>query len=359
MFRAARSRRLAVPVALGLALLLAGCGQTGADEQASADGSFAHPQPQSYPGIRVTEDVQYGAADSEPLLLDVCRKEEDDPSTAGPRKAVLVVHGGSWRAGDKASPHWRSVCEWLASEGFVAFSINYRLAPLFTFPAQIVDVRAAVRWIRQPDRAARFDIDPDSIGAFGGSAGGNLVALLALEGTGEWNVGSRVSAVVDLSGPTDLTARGARRTGFDSAFQSLIAQYLGCDELDSCPAAEAASPLFFADETDPPFLVANSTNELVPLAQSEELVERLRASGVEANLVTVDGSLHSIALLDTAMRTRIAGFLRAKLGAAPEVAPAPTPPADQSVPDAATQPSTAAAFAARRSRRRSLAPSTR
>src|SRR5690606_24602844 len=145
-------------------------GQEGVDEQASADGSFAHPQPLSYPGIRVTEDVQYGLAGSEPLLLDVCERADADPSTAGPRKAVLVVHGGSWRAGDKASPHWRSVCEWLASVGFVAFSVNYRLAPLFTFPAQIVDVRAAVRWIRQPDQAARFDIDPDRIGAFGGSA---------------------------------------------------------------------------------------------------------------------------------------------------------------------------------------------
>lgn len=324
MLRTTRPRRAATFRILALSFLLAGCGTVGVDDQVSAGGGFAHAQPESYPGIRVTEDVQYGVAGSEPLLLDVCRQREDDPSTAGPRQAVLVVHGGSWRAGDKASPHWRSACEWLASEGFVAFSVNYRLAPLFTFPAQIVDVRAALRWIRQPDQASRFDIDPDRIGAFGGSAGGNLVALLGVEGTGEWNTGSRVAAVVDLSGPTDLTADGSQRTGFESAFQTLIAQYLGCDALAGCASAEQASPIFAIDETDPPFFVASATTELVPLAQSEEFVERLRASGVEANLITVEGSLHSIALLDPAMRTRIAGFLRAKLGAAPPAA-APAP----------------------------------
>lgn len=321
-----RHRRVLTIAALALSFLLAGCGTTGVNDQVSADGTFAHPEPESYPDIRVTEDVQYGAEGTEPLLLDVCEQREDEPSTAGPRRAILVVHGGSWRAGDKASTAWRSVCEWLASEGFVAFSVNYRLAPLFTFPAQIMDVRAAVRWIRQPDQAARFDIDPDRIGAFGGSAGGNLVALLGVEGAGEWSVGSRISAVVDLSGPTDLTADGTLRTGFESAFQTLIAQYLGCDTLAGCASAELASPLFAVDETDPPFLVVNATTELVPLAQAEVFVEQLRASGVETDFVTVEGSLHSSALLDADMRTRIATFLRAKLGVA---APAP---ASASVP---------------------------
>lgn len=323
MFPAARHRPVAVFGVFVLSLLLAGCGSGSIAAQVSAADSSAHQQPEAYQDIRVIEDVQYGTAGTEPLLLDVCRQEAS--STTAPRPAVLVVHGGSWRAGDKASPAWRSVCEWLASEGFVAFSINYRLAPLFTFPAQIVDVRAAVRWIRQPDQASRFDIDPDRLGAFGGSAGGNLVALLGLEGTGEWSTGSRVSAVVDLSGPTDLTAEGVERTGVESAFQALIAQYLGCDRLPGCAAAERASPLYEVDETDPPFFIANATTELVPLAQSGDLVERLRANGVEASFVTVEGSLHSIALLDDAMRTQIVSFLRARLGVAPPAAAALAP----------------------------------
>lgn len=320
MFRTTRHRRAAAVGALALSFLLTGCGQTTISDQASAGGSFAHPPPQEYPGIRVTEDVQYGVAGSEPLLLDVCRQREEAPSTAGPGHAILVVHGGSWRGGDKGSTYWRSVCEWLASEGFVAFSINYRLAPLFTFPAQIQDVRAAVRWIRQPDQATRFDIDPDRIGAFGGSAGGNLVALLGLEGTGAWNTGSRVSAVVDLSGPTDLTAAGVERTGVEPAFQTLIAQYLGCKSLAACDAARQASPLYQVDDTDPPFFIANSTSELIPIAQSDDLMKRLRANDVDVTFIRVEGSLHSIALLDATMRTRIVSFLRTKLGTAAPVA---------------------------------------
>ncbi len=319
MFRTARHHRGAPLVALALSLLLAACGTTAVDGRPTADGAFAHPQPADYPGIRVTEDVPYGMAGSEPLLLDVC--EQDEPAAVGQRRAILVVHGGSWRAGDKGSAAWRSVCEWLASEGFVAFNINYRLAPLFTFPAQIIDVRAAVRWIRQPDQATRFNIDPDRIGAFGGSAGGNLVALLGLEGTGVLNLGSRVSAVVDLSGPTDLTLEGSERTGVESSFQSLIAEYLGCDGPDGCASAEQASPLFAVDASDPPFFIANATAELVPLAQSAELVERLEASGVGVEFVTVEGSLHSIALLDDTMRARIATFLRTTLGVAQPAAP--------------------------------------
>ena len=135
-------------------------------------------------------------------------------------------------------------------------------------------------------------------------------------------MGSRVSAVVDLSGPADLTAEGSQRTGFESAFQSLIAQYLGCETLAGCASAEQASPIFAVDETDPPFFVAYATTELVPLAQAEEFVERLRAKGVEADFVTVEGSLHSIALLDAELKTRIASFLRAKLGVAPPTAAA-------------------------------------
>ena len=96
------------------------------------------------------------------------------------------MHGGSWRQGDKADPKWRSVCEWLASEGFVAFSVNYSLAPAHPFPDGIEDLRSAVRWLRQDRRRwPGTEYDPAQIGAFGGSAGGNLVALLGVEGSGD------------------------------------------------------------------------------------------------------------------------------------------------------------------------------
>src|SRR5690554_3570937 len=95
-----------------------------------------------YPDVSVVEDLAYGA---DPFhRLDVCQLADAATSSEnnGPRRAVISVHGGSWREGDKASVHWRSVCEWLASEGFVAFSLNYRLAPSAPFPAAISDVRS-------------------------------------------------------------------------------------------------------------------------------------------------------------------------------------------------------------------------
>ena len=160
----------------------------------------------------------------------------------------------------------------------------------------------------------RPDIDPARIGAFGGSAGGNLVALLGLEGSGAWDSGSRVAAVADLSGPVDLTAAGAMRDSVTPAFQDVQAAYLGCTALEDCPQARSASPLFDIDESDPPFFVSNSTQELIPIGQSEELVTALREHGIDTTFITVKGSLHSIAVLDDDMKSRIVAFFRAKLG---------------------------------------------
>src|SRR5690606_37473796 len=229
----------------------------------------------------------------------------------GPRRAIISVHGGSWREGDKASVHWRSVCEWLASEGFVAFSLNYRQAPQHPFPAAITDVRAAVEWLRQPAQVQAYNYDPALIGAFGGSAGGNLVALLGTEGTGPLNTGTRVAAVVELSVPIDLTAELAG--GYDSEFQQVQLEYLGCDSYEQCNRAEAASPAHSVDPSDPPFFVGHSREEFIPIEQAEVLVDALEQAGVAHEYVDGPDKLHSIALLSDELRVQIVEFLRAHL----------------------------------------------
>ena len=305
-------------LALLAAMTLGGCAPSGSDSR-TVDTNAVDPFPavQAYPGIRVVEDVDFGAG-APGILLDVCLPEVDVPSvTTGttepqqvPRAAVLLVHGGSWRQGDKSNIEWRTVCEWLASEGFVAFSINYRLAPEHPFPAAIDDVRTAVEWMREDAHVDRFDIDPSRIGAFGGSAGANLVSLLGVEGRGDLASGSRVSAVVDLSGPADLTTDGFSLGGVSSTFRAIQLDYLGCASYADCRTARAASPLYFVDESDPPFFVASSLDEIIPVEQSEALVSRLRGAGVPTEFVTVVGARHSIALLDDDMRERIASWLR-------------------------------------------------
>jgi acetyl esterase len=262
-----------------------------------------------YPDVSVVENLAYGADPAQ--QLDVCKPADAATSSVnnGPRRAVISVHGGSWREGDKASLHWRSVCEWLASEGFVAFSVNYRLAPQHPFPAAISDVRTVIEWLRQPAQADAYGYDPALIGAFGGSAGGNLVSLLGTEGTGPVGEGSRVAAVVELSGPIDLTTAG----DYIAEFAQHQLEYLGCRDYDRCPTARQASPVNSVDASDPPFFVGHSRDEFIPITQAETLVDALEGAGVETVYVDVPGELHSIALLSDELRAQIVEFLRAHL----------------------------------------------
>jgi acetyl esterase/lipase len=281
-----------------------------------------NPELATSPDIAVVPDIPYGA---DPLQqLDACLPPRAQPDTIGDedapgadldeppepdRAAIVVVHGGSWARGDKADVAWRAVCQWLASAGYVALGVNYRLAPAHIYPAAIEDVQAAVRWLREPEQVTRFHIDPARIGAFGGSAGGNLVALLGTRGSGSLTEGARVAAVVDLSGPVDLTGLAVT-----DDFVPVQLAYLGCATEEDCPAAVPASPFYAVDASDPPFLVAHSTHEKIPLAQSELLVAGLRAAGVQTQFVVVDGTLHSIAMLNPELKKKIVDFFDEHIG---------------------------------------------
>ena len=274
-------------------------------------------------GIRVEADLEYGTREDGTLLtLDICRPAATTASVAAvgvdtALPAVLSIHGGSWARGDKANTDWRSTCMWLASEGFVAASVNYRLAPTALFPAAIDDVALAVEWLRAPEQADRFGIDPARIGAFGGSAGGNLAALLGTSGDGPVDEGSRVAAVAELSGPVGLGAAELAADEASAWLRGIIGDYLGCEPGASdadCPQAASASPATHADPSDPPFFVGHAESEVVPLGQSQRFAANLAAAGVPIELAIVPGSEHSIGILDEGLRTRVAAFLHAHLG---------------------------------------------
>ncbi len=274
--------------------------------------TFARPA-----GVTVTPDVVYTAgADGTPLALDVCSPAGSTPGTpaAAALPAVVSIHGGSWTRGDKANDDWRGVCEWLATEGFVAYSVDYRLAPASVFPAAIDDLATAVEWIRRPDNAARFGIDPSRIGAFGGSAGANLALLLGTRGSGSLSQGSRIAAVAELSGPTDLTGQALATDGASERLANLILRYLGCSSLADCPQAVAASPARRLDRTDPPVFIGQSDHEFIPLAQTTRFAANLERLGIAHELVVVPGAVHSIGILDEGMRARVATFLHETLG---------------------------------------------
>jgi len=266
-------------------------------------------------GVNVEPDVVYGTQpDGALLTLDVCKPTAREGARSSLAPAVISIHGGSWARGDKANSDWRSVCEWLATEGFVAFSVNYRLAPAAVFPAAIDDVSLAVRWLRTASNAQRFGIDPLRIGVFGGSAGGNLAALLGARGSGPLTAGSRVAAVAELSGPIDLRSRELAADRTAPSLQRSVLAYLGCKADASCPQAAEASATTQLDVSDPPVFLAASAHEYVPLAQATRYAQELERHGIRHEVVTVPGSLHSIGILDSAMRGKVAEFLHDTLG---------------------------------------------
>jgi acetyl esterase len=267
-------------------------------------------------GLDVHADLEYGTREDGTLLtLDICTPAPDTLWEARP--AVVSIHGGSWARGDKANADWRNVCLWLASEGFVAASVNYRLVPQVVFPGALDDVALAVEWLRAPEQIDRFGIDPARIGAFGGSAGGNLAALLGTSGEGALDQGSRVAAVAELSGPVGLTAPELAGDSASPWLQRIVGEYLGCapgagDEV--CPQSTDASPASRVDPSDPPVFIGHAENEVVPLGQSTRFATTLAAAGVPVELAVVPGELHSIGILDEALRASVAAFLHAHLG---------------------------------------------
>jgi len=301
-----RRRLLAAVAGALIALTLVGCsaGRSTPSQESVTIPQPAYPQFRSYQSVLVKQNVVYHRDGDRRERLNVCQpKKKSD----GDRAAIVLVHGGSWRAGDKSSPEYNSVCQWLASGGFVVFSLDYRLAPEFPFPDGLNDVKAAVRWVRS--HADDYSVDPERIGAFGGSAGGNLVSMLGTAGHGSRTTGARVAAVAELSGPADLTSKGSELPNFIP----LQLAYLRCEKLSECPAARKASPVYQVDVTDPPFFVGHSLNERIPLSQSEAFVKELRAHGISTTFVTVRGSLHSIAMLGPDMKKRILAFFHENL----------------------------------------------
>ena len=264
----------------------------------AAEGQDRRERPLSK-GVRVIRDIPYVPGGHERQKLDLYLP--DNPPGGGRLLPVIVwVHGGAWLGGTK------SECPALpyVARGYAVASVGYRLSQHATFPAQIHDCKAAVRWLRA--NAEAHGLDPDRFGAWGPSAGGHLVSLLgtgggveALEGElGEHRgVSSRVRCVVDWFGPSDLTqmARQAPPTSRidHDAPDSPEARLIGGPVQRHKDEAAKANPITYITNDDPPFLIFHGTaDDIVPLGQSELLVRALRDAGVQVTFVPVEGAGH-------------------------------------------------------------------
>lgn len=261
----------------------------------------------------VVEEILYSEVGDRKLLLDAYVPKSKDAA----KPAVLVVHGGAWRSGNRKQ--LKGYCEALAERGLVCFAIDYRLAPQDKFPAQIDDCRSAVKWIRQ--HAAKYKADASRLGAIGYSAGGHLVSLLATTGEApseaNGNIDTRLTAVVAGGAPTDF------RWFPDNG---KWAEYWMGGSLDDVPDRfKAASAVPFADANDPPIFFFNGTKDtLVPMAWTKPLHDALIMAGVKSEMYTIDGAGHMQAARDRKALTRAYQFLVRELSSA-NTAPIDTP----------------------------------
>jgi acetyl esterase len=253
-------------------------------------------------------DVEFAAPDGVRLLLDLYL-----PVAEGPHPAAVVIHGGRWANGDKGDVAGISTA--LAGVGFAAFAVNYRLMGQAPYPAQLEDVQAAVRWIR--DHAAEYDVDPGLVVAFGASAGGHLAALLATVGEGSLESESRVVAAVSWSGPMDLVSLLDRPLG------RVVETLLACRGQFCEEPARKASPRYHVDPSDSPIFLANGTAEVIPVTQAIEMAEALDTAGVPHEVLTVPGPEHAFQYSRTAMDPTME-FLRNQLAAGGEVVASPS-----------------------------------
>jgi acetyl esterase/lipase len=214
---------------------------------------------------------------------------------ARPRPVIIWVHGGAWLAGSKE----RCPARRFVAQGFVVASINYRLSQHATFPAQIQDCKAAVRWLRA--HADQYNLDPERFGVWGASAGGHLVALLGTAGgVSDFDVGenldfsSRVQAVCDFFGPTDFTKmRDFPSTMDHDAADSPESKLIGGAVQENKEKAQRANPITYATKDDPPFLIVHGDKDpLVPHNQSELLLAALTKAKVETKLYSVKDGGH-------------------------------------------------------------------
>lgn len=245
-------------------------------------------------GVRVQTDIEY-ATKSQAQTLDLYLPEEGSGSL---RPALVVVHGGGWRGGDKQRGQWARIPAQYARDGYVAISVNYRLTGEAPWPAQIEDVKAAVRWLRA--HAPEYRVDPGRIGAYGNSAGAHLVSLLGLakkadglEGSGpHQEQSSLVQAVCASATPTDFL--NWREPG--AVPERLANTFLAgpAEELED--RARQASPITYARGDAPPFLLVHGTaDRTVPVEQSNRFAKALREAGAkEVRYMIFDNEGHGV-----------------------------------------------------------------
>ena len=233
-----------------------------------------------------TKDVTFKESGGEKIGVDVYQPKNDKT----PNPLVLIIHGGYWKAGDK-SVHVQQGIEF-AEMGYTAASVNYRLSDKSKFPANIEDIYDSIKFLT--DNAKKFNIDPDRIVVYGGSAGGHLAGFIGLAANTKGRIYNTdinpkaFKGIISLYGMHDLTLQIQREHPFTQ-------QYIGgtFEELPS--KYRDASPIYHVDSEDPPvLLVHGSIDGSVSVQNSDALAETLKENGIKHTYDRVDGWPHAM-----------------------------------------------------------------
>lgn len=244
-------------------------------------------------------DIEYAKLGDRSLKLDLYRPQRD--ATARRSPLVVWVHGGAWRSGSKDNV---PLLRWL-DHGFAIASVEYRLSPEAKFPAQVHDIKAAIRFLRA--RSDELGLDPERFVIAGGSAGGHLAALVGvssgiapLEGTtGEQvdaasDTPSDVSAIVSFYGASDLQTILKQSTEYGLSVRVPALQlFLGGQPTELPEVAKLASPVTHVDPTDPPlWLIHGDADPQMPVQQSRQLADLYRQTGLPVDFEVIPGGRH-------------------------------------------------------------------
>jgi acetyl esterase/lipase len=236
----------------------------------------------------------YRRIEGEKVTADIFRPANDEVCPA-----VLMIHGGAWSSGDKW--HLHDHARELAQEGYVAISINYRLAPLHKITEQIEDCRAALDWVGKS--AEKYNIDPKRIAIWGYSAGAHLACMLATQPNPD---SPPVMAVVAGGAPCDF-----QNIPEDSSVLSLV---MGGSRKQLPQLYHDVSPLNFANPKCPPTLFFHGSKDLiVPTATSRRMHDALKSCGVETEYVTIEDKGHLTTFIDGTARRKAIEFLNKHL----------------------------------------------
>lgn len=259
-------------------------------------------QPRYHEGLTPSHaDLAY-ATTSKAQTLDLFL-----PNGPGPFPLVINIHGGAFRMGSKEMLD-APIAKALLKENIAVASLNYRLSGEATFPAAVLDVKAAVRFLRA--NAGTWNLNPNAFAAFGQSAGGNLASILGTSGgvsefddpsLGNPDASSRVQAVIDWFGPSDFSQMDAQAKAQgcpDAAAShnrpdSPESRYLGAPVPSVPDLVAKANPISYITPDDPPFLLQKGDQDcLVPVAQSKILGEALKNAGVKVEFDLLKGAGH-------------------------------------------------------------------